>query len=413
MRSRILKTAKAIEAAVRKFRRERAANIGIVFALAAAPVLMAAGAALDYQRAARVKTRLQAAVDAAALAVAKNSNLSLSARQQMAQSVALSNFGIAAGGITPTVTESEPSTGTYEVDATASIPTAVMKFVRFDAITVAAKAVATTSGAGPNVCLLALSKSASPGLLANSNVVINAPTCEIDVASTGFPAATFNWGDTFNVGKLCVAGTNVLNNAGSIPALATGCTVATDPFAGKLPTVSVGSCTVSNQNYSGNVTLSPGTYCGGFNFNGTGTLTFNPGLYVFKGSWWNLNSGWTLNGSGVSFYFSDTSYIQVNSGVTLNLSAPTTGTYANILMFEPNGLLETGFTINGQAGHSLQGLIYLPSRNITFNGMSNITSEALTMVVNSVILNTLNWHITSSPYVISSASSSLSVHLSE
>ena len=223
------------------------------------------------------------------------------------------------------------------------------------------------------------------------------------MASTGNPAATFNSGDNFNVSKLCVAGTQILNNNGPMSALKTGCTVASDPFAGNLPAVTVGSCTVNSQNYSGNVTLSPGVYCGNFNFNGTGTVTFLSGLFVIKGANWNMNSGWTMNGAGVSFYFADTSYMQINSGVVANLTAPTSGTYANILMFEPTGLANSSFSINGQAGHSFQGLIYLPSRNITFNSMSNVTSEALTIVLNTVILNTLDWNLKSSVLSIPAA----------
>ncbi len=392
------------------FRQSRSGSVAVIFALAAVPVLASIGAALDLASASILKSRLQHAVDEAALVAARNASLTQAARQQLAQSSVMTNMGTAVNGMSLTISETEPSSGLYQVNGTLTVPTTVMKVVNINSTTVSAKATASLGTGGAqsanSVCLLALSTIASPGLLANSNVVINAPNCEIDVASMGWPAATFNGGDSFSVSKLCVAGTQILNNAGSIPALSTGCSVVSDPFAGKLPAVTVGACTVSNQNYSGNVTLSPGVYCGGFNFNGSGTVTFNPGLYVFKGVSWNMNSGWTMNGNGVTFYFSDWSYMQINSGVTANLTAPTSGTYANILMYEPVGLLQSSFTINGQAGHSFQGLIYLPSRNITFNSMSNVTSDALTLVVNSVILDTLNWTFKSSAYSIAGASAS-------
>lgn len=374
----------------------------MIFGVAMIPLMLSAGAAIDFSGVMTTKSRLQQAVDAAAIVAAKNPTLTQTARQQLAKSTALANLGPMAARISPVITELEPSANKYKVTATAAAPTSVIKLMGLNIVSISATATASP-GAPANsssVCLLALNPAASPGLLANSNVVINASTCQIDVASTGNPAATFNAGDSFGISKLCVAGTQILNNAGSIPALQTGCSVATDPFAGSLPAVTVGACTVSNQNYSGAVTLSPGVYCGNFNFNGTGAVTFQPGLYIINGASWNMNSGWTMNGSGVTFYFADTSYIQINSGVTANLTAPTTGTYANILMFEPTGLATSSFTINGQAGHSFQGLIYLPSRNVTFNSMSSVTAEALTIVVNSVILNTLNWNLKSSAYVI-------------
>jgi Flp pilus assembly protein TadG len=399
---------KSLRASLSTFGRGSSGSVAIFFGLSLLPLMFLTGAVIDYHRVVTAKSQLQAAVDAAAIAAAGGSTQTQAERQALAYKMSLVNLGTLASQINPTITESE-SSGTFQVTASASVPTAFMQIAGVATVSISATAIASNSVAGTsssNVCLLALSKTASPGVLANSSVNINAPTCEIDVASTGSPAATFNSGDVFNVTKLCVAGSSVLNNAGSISVLQTGCTVASDPFANKLPTVSVGSCTVNGQNYSGVASLSPGVYCGGFNFNGSGTLNLAPGLYIFKGTNWNLNSGWTVNGSGVTFYFADQwSYIQFNSGVQAYLSAPTSGTYANILLFEPSGLSTSSFTIDGGAGHSFSGLVYLPSRNITFNSMSNVTSEALTLVLNSVILNTLNWNIVSSPWVIPSVGS--------
>jgi len=189
----------------------------------------------------------------------------------------------------------------------------------------------------------------------------------------------------------------------------TGCTTASDPFAGKLPTVSVGSCTVSNQNYSGSVTLSPGVYCGNFNFNGSGSVTLSPGLYIFKGVSWNLNSSWSMRGSGVTLYFADSSYLQFNGAANVSLTAPTTGTYANILMFEAAGLSTSSFTINGSATtpDCLIGLIYLPSRNLTLNSGASANSASITMVVNTLIMDGVTWNIAASSFGIPSASSTV------
>ena len=272
-------------------------------------------------------------------------------------------------------------------------------------MTATAASVTSTSTSSTNkVCILVLDPSASQALLVNSNVTLNSTNCEIDVASTASPAAVFNSGDVFNIPKICVKGTNTIQNGGTVGVLSTGCTTASDPFAGTLPAVTVGSCTVSNQNYSGNNTLSPGTYCGTFNFNGTGTLTLNPGLYVLNNAHWNLNSVWAINGTGVTFYFADSnSYIQINSGATMNASAPTSGTYANILMYEPGGLPASSYTINGANGHQLNGLIYQPSRNITFNSQANLTAENFTLVVKTLILDTLTWNFNTLPQQITPA----------
>jgi hypothetical protein len=155
-------------------------------------------------------------------------------------------------------------------------------------------------------------------------------------------------------------GSTIIKNGGANPPAQTGCATISDPFAGKLPTVGVGACDYNGQPYNpGSVTLNPGVYCGSTNFNGSGTLTLNPGLYVIENGAMIFNSGWTVTGTGVTFYLVDqNATITFNGGVNANLSAPTSGTYANILMFEPAGLSNTQLPINGSSGDSFTGLIY-------------------------------------------------------
>jgi hypothetical protein len=37
--------------------------------------------------------------------------------------------------------------------------------------------------------------------------------------------------------------------------------------------------------------------------------------------------------------------------------------------------------------------MYLPSRNVTINSVSNVSSNSVTMVFNTLILNATNWNI--------------------
>jgi Flp pilus assembly protein TadG len=261
-----------------------------------------------------------------------------------------------------------------------------------------ASAAATASSTGPAVCIYVLG-TGSQTLTVNSSFNLNAPNCEIDVASTASTAAIFDSGATLSVMKTCVAGT-VINNGATVGGLATRCSTHSNPYKGTLAAPTVGGCTVNSANYSGTVSLNPGTYCGNFNFNGTGTVKLAAGTYIFNGTNWNINSGWTITGTGVTFYFvNSSSYVQFNSGVTVSLTAPTSGTYANVLMFEPDGLSTSSFAIDGasSSGHALQGLVYLPSRNITFNSTYSGTADAFTLVVNQLIFDSnspKSWSIT-------------------
>jgi len=59
---------------IRRFSRDKKANVAIMFGIATVPLLMAVGAGIDYSLAARMKAKLQSAADAAAVAsISKNS----------------------------------------------------------------------------------------------------------------------------------------------------------------------------------------------------------------------------------------------------------------------------------------------------------------------------------------------------
>lgn len=76
----------------RKFRDETSGTVAIIFALAAIPVVMACGAAVDFVRSADAKTNLQTALDAGALAAAAAGNLSESERLDVARTTFAANF---------------------------------------------------------------------------------------------------------------------------------------------------------------------------------------------------------------------------------------------------------------------------------------------------------------------------------
>jgi Flp pilus assembly protein TadG len=438
-----------------RFRRDEGGAVMMVAGLVMIPIFLAFGVAMDYSTASRLQSRLQAAADVAALSAAKGAGLTQSARNTLAQNMVKSNLPELTQAYDLTINEYDMGSNQYKVVASAQMPTAVMSLGGFSQIdvSVSSTALATTttqsSGTTGNFCILAVSTSASPGILFNSGVTINASNCNIDIASTnGNGAATFNSNDTFDVKKICVAGSKVTNNDGTISALSTSCSVPADPFAGNvLPTVSVPStpsgCSGANVNlssggistvtavYSGSgssstafycganfnvngatnatVQLQPGVYTGTWNFNsgsGSTTVVFEPGLYIFENVTWNMDAGWIMNGTGgVTFYFADTSYLQINSGVTVDLSAPSSGTYANILMFEAPSLSQSSFAWDGASqsscgsttgGYNLNGLVHLPSRNITFNSNVNVTSQSLYLVVNTAIYDNVTWNLSSS-----------------
>jgi len=227
------------------------------------------------------------------------------------------------------------------------------------------------------------------GLNLNSGAHIDAPDCDVSIHSTSNPALSINGGVDLNVNKLCVAGEHITNNTGQeIPNLETGCDVMENPFEAQFPTPDL-SCDYNHGNFNNAViTLNPGVYCGWFNFNnGNANVTFNPGTYVIKNGGWNVNGGhW--EGDGVTFYYADQqSKLNFNSGVTGNIKAPSSGDYKGVAIFEPDGLSESHLNLNDSTGFYITGLVYLPSRNLTFNSGSDLTVRETGFIVNKLTMN--------------------------
>lgn len=384
-----------------RFWRASDANIVVNFAIASIPIIAAIGAAVDYSNATDVKSQLQKSLDSAVLA-----GVVQPAAQQISTASAMftGNFTARLGATATTASFTQNNDGSLSGSSTSAVPASFLTVFGVKSIPVTATATATSRQSKSNVCILLVNPLRTQALLVNSGAQVNAPTCEIHVDSTQNPAAIFN--ATLNVKRICVKGATVIKNGGANPPVETGCNAISDPFVGKLPTVSVGACDYNNQVYNpGTVTLNPGVYCGWTNFNGSGSLTLNPGLYVIKNGGMVFNSGWKVTGTGVTFYLVDqNATITFNGNVNAQLSAPTSGTYANILMFEPKGLSNTNLPINGTMGSSFTGLMYLPSRDVIINSVSNMVTNNVTMVFSTLILNQTNWSIAAGALAMTTSS---------
>jgi Putative Flp pilus-assembly TadE/G-like len=375
------------------FRAATGGNVTIILALSLVPMVGAIGMAVDYSRIGDVRTKTQSALDTAVLAGLTQST---SQAQTAAAGSAFKANVTAVHDAAPTATFAVSSSGVLSGTAQATVPMDFLGVFGIHTVTVALKSAAMLKTPKSNVCILLVADQAAQALLANSGATINAPNCEIHVRSSGSPAAMINSGTALGVKRICVKGTSVTVNGSTSAPIEKSCAAISDPFAGNLPTVSVGACDHNNLAVDSTTTrLDPGVYCGWTNFNGSGAVTLKPGLYVIQNGGMTFNSSWTVTGTGVTFYLVDqNATLTFNGGVNATLSAPTSGTYSGILMFEPAGLPTSNLPINGSSGDSFQGLIYLPSRAVTINSVSNVSSDSVSMVFYTLILDTMNWTFT-------------------
>jgi hypothetical protein len=130
-------------------------------------------------------------------------------------------------------------------------------------------------------------------------------------------------------------------------------------------------------------------YCTNVTVTTSGTVTFEPGIHVFDGVALNLNGGNTY-GTEVSFYWSADSTgsdgFDIAGGANVELSAPTTGAMAGILVYvdrdTPQGSLT--HTMTGGTTASLDGIIYTPTTTVKFAGGTSADSSSIVIIADKV-----------------------------
>ena len=127
------------------------------------------------------------------------------------------------------------------------------------------------------------------------------------------------------------------------------------------PTCS-GAATVNGSN------MSPGNYSGQFPPNGVTHL--EPGIYCVDGNF-RLNGGDTLTGSDVVIVM-ETGDVTINGGATVQLDAPDSGPYEDLLIYMPEDNHGT-VTINGDSTSSFSGTILAPGSDIKIDGTGGAT----------------------------------------
>lgn len=100
-----------------EFLKDTSGNFGLAFGVLAVPVLLAGGLAVDYVGISMERSQLQNAADAAALAVAREGNISDEAALQIAKSTISGNYGFTAAQVSVNLKD-----GIAGVDATVGIP---------------------------------------------------------------------------------------------------------------------------------------------------------------------------------------------------------------------------------------------------------------------------------------------------
>jgi hypothetical protein len=387
-----------------RLRKEDEGNVTLILGLVAVPLISLAGLAIDMGRITEARSSLQQVADGAALAaaVAKGSDAK---RRQIGEAFVANNlpnlYGVTA---TPTV-EVDGENVSVDIDAVVEGTLLALAFpsagAKVDADTAedsgpALPAVAfglqaaamAEEGESGTRCLIALNPSMANAIYIRGTGDFIADDCEVHANSSNASAIHLQGNaeataDAFTT----VGGWKQTGGAGWYSETPEGGkSLVTDPYTLTVadPGGSAASANIKKQN--GNVTLSALKYSN-ITIGAQGTATFSPGVHYITGTI-SLGSQATLNGTNVTLVLlGNNAKIDMNSGATLKLQAPTGGTYPGFaIVGNPNATTVQTNTVQGGAGSYIRGIWYTPKHKlyVTGNGDFNASSTYSPMIVDNI-----------------------------
>jgi hypothetical protein len=289
---------------------------------------------------------------------------------------------------------------------------------------------------GMNIALNGNASITAAGMVqVNAGADSNPPSSCTDAAETGNNQQSFIHASDINVVGL--------TQGNFAPPADTGVLPMADPYAGFLPpcytggpaqcqgpTVSAAPCAASSNSQSpatcqagNNAVLNPGIYYGGIRITGT-NVTMNPGTYIIAGGGFSVGTGTTSVSSapgGVFIYNTQNpdstgfaaplgpaaSFDITNGSCTAALAAPTSGTFAGVVLYQDTTLTpQPDIYIQGgqSSARVLDGLVYAPYATLHIQG-NNPTTVGGSLIVQSIYFNggsdlTVQSPSTSGPHTI-------------
>ena len=370
-----------------RFRGDADGGVAVIFALTATILLGAIGLATDVGFWESAHRKMQDAADSAAVSAVVGFQAGVNITTQ-ADAVAAS-YNFVNGMSSSTVTANRPPLSGSQVNNNNAVeviisqPQARLFSAVFGGAPVneSARAVAIQTS---NFCILALDQTVYGAITAQGSSSLSANGCTIYSDSNNSGSVSAGGSATISAqqigavggfyGQSSMTATNGFFNSNIVP----------DPYAYVAPPV----CG-SNQTYKKNdTTIQPGTYNGGFTLNSGANVTMAPGVYCINGGSLTVNGSATLNGAGVTIYFTGSNNnwatAKFAGGASVNLTAPT-GTPPGVVLFgDRNMPVGTSFNLIGGNTQTLSGVVYLPQAQMAFSGNSS-SFNGCTQIISDTI----------------------------
>lgn len=386
---------------VRRLQESRQGNIATLTALMMPVLIGSAGLASDTIQWTLTKRMMQRAADSGAIAGA----------YQLSQSSSLSAVRTAAtgdinrnGGFPMTITPviNSPATSGSFRSATEAVEVILATDLRLPftglvmrgPMRISARAVAEVVGNG-DYCVLALETTDTSGIPIGGNAQVNlgcgmmsnAPSSSSIIANgssyvTASPVAAVGNVPPGNYAPGTVRQEYALplrdpyRNLPNPPNFATSNTnINVGPQGNRNLNSNFTTGTVlNNVSIQGRATFGPGIYyiTGGLSFGSQANVTANGAVFIMTATNAASNTG---NIAGVD----------MQGGATINMTAPTTGTYAGILFYQDRRATNSSTNIiNGNSTSVLQGALYFPRQELQMNGNSGMNTRCIQIVARRV-----------------------------
>lgn len=384
---------------LRRLGRNEKGNVLLIAGAALTGMVGAAGIGVDTVQWYLWKRQMQQAVDTGAVAGA------LMKTQGLAHSAAVTSeitrtantaYVLEAVNTPPLAGSFTGDASAIEVIATTSASLPFSSVFLAQAPTIRTRAVARAVAVG-EPCVIGLADSGTGVEVFGSATV--SLDCPVASNSPGGVSIDFNGGAYLD--------TDLINSVGGIDYTSTNIPADTavvsyglpveDPLAsrGLTPPSNPSACHANNYrvNPSDTETLPGGMrWCNGLTIQGTAYL--DGGVYIIDGGDLKINSGaevYLAGTGGVTFILtgntaSTIAEISINGSATIDIAAPTSAenaTWAGILFYQ-DPLGPATHTINGGADIDLEGIIYMPKGDVTYNGDASADAQCLLLITERV-----------------------------
>lgn len=358
-----------------------------MFALSVVVAIGLGGMSIDGARALNVRTLLQDAADAAALAAVSDLKASESQQVQIGHTVFMANLNESVSGISSTPTVA-PNGDRVTVSAAATVDTLMLGVLNISEVPVGATATAIRPRNVGRACVLALDPAKSGAVSLAGGARLSASGCVVHANSKADDALTTDGTSTGMADAFCAVGGYA--GPGFAPTPYKNCMKVVDPFAA-LGTPDVGACDHTNKSFKkGTHVAQPGVYCGGISFETHTEVTLSPGVYIIKDGPLTARAHSSVAGDGVVFYLMGTgAVLDIKSGADLDLKAPTSGEYAGLIFVQdPNSSAGATSAVEGGGAVRIVGGFYLPTQQLDIGGGGDIgaLSPFMPIIANDIVV---------------------------